>query len=27
LFKYKLNVMHVIAMCGLLGMAVHALQH
>jgi chromate transporter len=27
LFKYKLNVMNVIAMCGLLGMAVHALQH
>jgi chromate transporter len=27
LFTYKLNVMHVIAMCGLLGMAVHALQH
>jgi chromate transporter len=27
LFKYKRNVMHVIAMCALLGMAVHALQH
>jgi chromate transporter len=27
LFKYKRNVMHVIAVCGLLGMAIHALQH
>lgn len=27
LFKYKRNVMHVIAMCGFLGMAVHALLH
>jgi chromate transporter len=27
LFKYKGNVMYVIAICGLLGMAVHALQH
>ncbi len=26
LFKYKRNVMHVIAVCGLLGMAIHALQ-
>jgi chromate transporter len=26
LFKYKRNVMHVIAVCGLVGMAVHALQ-
>lgn len=26
LFKYKRNVMHVIVVCGLLGMAVHALQ-
>jgi chromate transporter len=27
LFKYKRNVMHVIAVSGLLGMAIHALQH
>lgn len=26
LFKYKRNVMHVIAVCGLLGMTIHALQ-
>jgi chromate transporter len=26
LFKYKRNVMHVIVVCGLVGMAVHALQ-